>query len=147
MKELGDTLGVPLHVFGPETHMTAVVAMALGQRATTTASRSNQSRASTTANFLLSTSSSNVLGSGAAGSGAQTPQSRSRAGTDQEERKAEVSKDLLKTAVSKAQSLFTKDTQAIIWGLQTRAVQGMLDFDFVCRRKKPSVVASVYPFV
>ncbi|CAG5111222.1 Oidioi.mRNA.OKI2018_I69.chr2.g5550.t1.cds [Oikopleura dioica] len=147
MKELGDTLGVPLHVFGPETHMTAVVAMALGQRATTTASRSNQSRASTTANFLLSTSSSNVLGSGAAGSGAQTPQSRSRAGTDQEERKAEASKDLLKTAVSKAQSLFTKDTQAIIWGLQNRAVQGMLDFDFVCRRKKPSVVASVYPFV
>lgn len=146
MKELGDTLGVPLHVFGPETHMTAVVAMALGQRATTTASRSNQSRASTTANFLLSTSSTNVLG-GTAGSGAQTPQSRSRAGTDQEERKAEPSKDLLKTAVSKAQSLFTKDTQAIIWGLQNRAVQGMLDFDFVCRRKKPSVVASVYPFV
>lgn len=29
--------------------------------------------------------------------------------------------------------------------MQTRAVQGMLDFDFVCSRKEPSVVAMVYP--
>ena len=145
MKELGDTLGVPLHVFGPETHMTAVVAMALGQRASTSTSGSNQTRASTTANFLLATSSTSVLGGGS--TTPQTPQSRSRAGTDQDERKTESTKDLLKTAVSKAKSLFTKDTQAIIWGLQNRAVQGMLDFDFVCRRTKPSVVASVYPFV
>jgi len=144
MKELGDTLGVPLHVFGPETHMTAVVAMALGQRASTSSS-SSKTRASTTANFLLATSSTSVLGAGS--TTPQTPQSRSRAGTDQEERKAVPEKDLLKTAVSKAKSLFTKDTQAIIWGLQNRAVQGMLDFDFVCRRSKPSVVASVYPFV
>ena len=34
MKELGDTLGVPMHVFGPETHMTAIVGMALGTRST-----------------------------------------------------------------------------------------------------------------
>lgn len=27
-----------------------------------------------------------------------------------------------------------------------KAVQGMLDFDFVCSRKKPSVAAMVYPF-
>lgn len=31
--------------------------------------------------------------------------------------------------------------------MQTRAVQGMLDFDFVCRRSVPSVAAIVYPFV
>lgn len=30
--------------------------------------------------------------------------------------------------------------------MQTRAVQSMLDFDFVCRRDEPSVVAMVYPF-
>lgn len=30
--------------------------------------------------------------------------------------------------------------------MQTRAVQSMLDFDFVCRRKDPSVVAMIYPF-
>jgi hypothetical protein len=26
-------------------------------------------------------------------------------------------------------------------------VQGMLDFDYVCSRKEPSVVAMIYPFV
>ena len=30
MRDLGETLGVPIHVFGPETHITAIVPMALG---------------------------------------------------------------------------------------------------------------------
>lgn len=29
---IGPQLGVPLHVFGPESHMTSIVAMALGKR-------------------------------------------------------------------------------------------------------------------
>jgi ATP citrate (pro-S)-lyase len=37
--------------------------------------------------------------------------------------------------------LFTSETKSIVWGMQTRAVQSMLDFDFVCRRKEPSVAA------
>jgi ATP-citrate lyase beta-subunit len=33
MKELGEELGVPIHVYGPETHMTKIVRMALeGER-------------------------------------------------------------------------------------------------------------------
>lgn len=39
--------------------------------------------------------------------------------------------------------LFSKATKAIVWGMQTRAVQSMLDFDFICRREEPSVVAMV----
>ena len=31
MKNCGDMLGVPMHVFGPEIHMTAIVGMALGK--------------------------------------------------------------------------------------------------------------------
>ena len=42
--------------------------------------------------------------------------------------------------------MFSKTTKAIVWGMQTRAVQSMLDFDFICRRDDPSVVAMVYPF-
>ena len=42
--------------------------------------------------------------------------------------------------------LFTKNTKAIVWGMQTRAVQSMLDFDFICRREEASVAAMVYPF-
>jgi ATP citrate (pro-S)-lyase len=31
MREVGASLGVPIHVFGPETHMTAIVSMAFGK--------------------------------------------------------------------------------------------------------------------
>ena len=52
-----------------------------------------------------------------------------------------------KKTSSPVDPLFSSGTQAIIWGLQTRAVQGMLDFDYVCSRSKPSVAAMVYPMV
>lgn len=32
MKELGSALDVPIHVYGPETHMTAIVGMAMGKK-------------------------------------------------------------------------------------------------------------------
>ena len=38
-----------------------------------------------------------------------------------------------------------KTTRAIVWGLQSRAVQGMMDFDYVCGREEPSVACMVYP--
>jgi len=41
---------------------------------------------------------------------------------------------------------FTKETRCIVYGLQQRAVQGMLDFDFMCKRKQPSVAAMIFPF-
>ncbi|MBC7220985.1 ATP citrate synthase [Candidatus Bipolaricaulota bacterium] len=41
--------------------------------------------------------------------------------------------------------LFTADTLAFIYGEQLRAAQRMLDFDYLCRRAKPSVVALVTP--
>ena len=47
---------------------------------------------------------------------------------------------------ARATTLFRKQTKAIVWGMQTRAVQGMLDFDYVCSRDEPSVAAMVYPF-
>ena len=50
VRELGDTLGIPMHVFGPESHMTAIVGMALGKREIPTDVVDNST---TTANFLL----------------------------------------------------------------------------------------------
>lgn len=41
--------------------------------------------------------------------------------------------------------LFSKDTEAIVYGYQQNAIQRMLDFDFACGRKKPSVAAIVNP--
>merc|ERR1711972_828593 len=40
----------------------------------------------------------------------------------------------------------TPETTSIVYGMQNLAVQGMLDFDFMCKRKKPSVSAMVFPF-
>ena len=44
-----------------------------------------------------------------------------------------------------SQTQFSDKTRCIVTGCK-RAVQGMLDFDFMCKRKKPSVAAMVYPF-
>jgi len=41
--------------------------------------------------------------------------------------------------------LFDVDTQAIVYGMQRNAVQRMLDFDYVCGRKTPSVAAMINP--
>ena len=104
MREVGVELGIPVHVFGPETHMTAVVGMALGKRP-----------------IPSSTIPADVS-------------SKKVAATQQDPSKG-------------FHPLFTSETKAIVWGMQTTAVQSMLDFDFVSRRKEPSVAAMVYPFV
>ena len=44
-----------------------------------------------------------------------------------------------------AYELFNEDTQAIIFGRQLNAVQRMIDFDYVCGRKTPSVAGIVDP--
>jgi succinyl-CoA synthetase alpha subunit len=41
--------------------------------------------------------------------------------------------------------LFDKNTQSIIFGLQQRAIQRMLDFDYACVRDVPSIAAIVNP--
>ena len=39
--------------------------------------------------------------------------------------------------------LFDRNTTAVIYGMQTKAVQRMLDFDYCCRRDIPSVAAMI----
>ncbi|KAF3846016.1 hypothetical protein F7725_003094 [Dissostichus mawsoni] len=134
MGEVGKTTGIPLHVFGTETHMTAIVGMALGHRPIP-----NQPPAAAhTANFLLNSS-------GSPG----TPASSRTASFSDSKAKVEGSPSKKAKAgapIAKATSLFSKHTKSIVWGMQTRAVQGMLDFDYVCSREEPSVAAMVYPF-
>ncbi|XP_065666505.1 ATP-citrate synthase isoform X2 [Hydra vulgaris] len=120
MRELGEKLGVPLHVFGPETHMTAIVGMALNKSNTL---ESTEVDASLDLNKFLN---EDILSSHI--------------------QKQETGNPDIETKTSDTYELFTDQTQAIVWGMQLRAVQGMLDFDFVCRRKEHSVRAIVYPF-
>ncbi|GAG00487.1 unnamed protein product, partial [marine sediment metagenome] len=41
--------------------------------------------------------------------------------------------------------LFDENTQAIVFGYQQRAIQRMLDFDYVCKRETTSIAAIVNP--
>jgi len=122
MREVGKNLEIPLFVFGPETHMTAIVGMALETRSVPS---DVAPAASSTANFLLPGS----------------------ANISNKQDVLEPSVEATAAARSISTSLYTNKTRAIVWGLQTRAVQGMLDFDYVCRRDEPSVAAMVYPMV
>lgn len=45
-----------------------------------------------------------------------------------------------------AHALFNDKTRCFVYGLQPRAVQGMLDFDFICKRTTPSVAGIIYTF-
>jgi len=138
MKEVGNTLGVPIHVFGPETHMTAVVGMALGKTPVPSVEQPPQH----TANFLLP--------GGMNASPGCTRRFSASNGPDGNQRKSSSAVQNGYENVTNfggaIKPLFTNKTKSFVWGMQTKAVQSMLDFDFVCSRKEPSVSAIVYPF-
>lgn len=140
MRDIGQSLGIPLYVFGPETHMTAIVGMALGKRPIQQPSECE----TTTANFLLPGGQSQptpVTSRHGSVSSSGTPLTKKNSVSAMPKPTADG--DNNKTP---KKPMFTTKTKAIVWGMQTRAVQSMLDFDFVCRRDEPSVVAMVYPF-
>lgn len=129
IREVGRRLGIPVHVFGPETHMTAICAMALGKKPIP----DPEAQEFSTANFLLPS-----------GQDVGPPSTPSKNKLPLEQPKLRTA-DAVDSDNGDRQ-LFSNRTKSIIWGMQTRAVQSMLDFDFVCRRSEPSVAAIVYPF-
>jgi len=134
VRDVANDLGIPLHVFGPETHMTAIVGMALGKRPISYINEGCK----TTANFLLGGTNS-----------AKSPAEHRKISGVVENKSSPVDQGdggIQEIAAASKKSLFSNKTKAIIWGMQTRAVQGMMDFDFVCRRSEPSVAAMIYPF-
>lgn len=127
IREVGINLDIPLYVFGPETHMTAICGMALGSRPVP----KELPAEAATANFLLP------------GSAKDTSESK-----DSRKTSTSSTPDRTKQSGDSINSkLFSRKTRAIIWGLQTKAVQGMMDYDYVCGRTTPSVAAMVYPMV
>ena len=109
--------------------MTAICAMALGTKPIP----DPEAQEFSTANFLLPSGQD-------VGPSAPSKEATGSSGTPRVKKGDSVD-------FSEGKQLFTNKTRAIIWGMQTRAVQSMLDFDFVCRRTEPSVAAIVYPFV
>ncbi|XP_057668434.1 ATP-citrate synthase isoform X1 [Diorhabda carinulata] len=146
MREVGQTLGIPLYVFGPETHMTAICGMALGTRPIPP---ENQVETAT-ANFALPSGEKEPNKQRLSSESKDTPKSsastRNAVGNLPNSVLSSSSSPRQAEGDGKVLPMFTSTTKAIIWGMQNRAVQSMLDFDFVCNRNAPSVVAIIYPF-
>jgi ATP citrate (pro-S)-lyase len=117
VKVASEKLGLGIKIYGPETHITAIIPMALG---------------------LTPVLPEPDLSGGAAPPPTRTP-------IDMKDKKPCTQKPAPPpTAHTIVTS--TADTTCIVYGMQNRAVQGMLDFDYMCKRKKPSVSAMVFPF-
>ncbi|KAJ2457895.1 ATP citrate lyase subunit 1, partial [Coemansia sp. RSA 2424] len=141
MRELGETLGVEIRVYGPETHVTAIVPLALGQASP--AAVGGGFRDSLAKQIPDSTAASSpgtpmeIGGGGSAVSVAASAPTTTAPATVTDSSSANK---------PEWYSPFTASTRAIVYGMQPRAVQGMLDFDFICKRAVPSVACMVYPF-
>jgi ATP citrate (pro-S)-lyase len=139
MRQLGETLGVEIQVFGPETHITEIVPLALEGKTTTL-----QSSPSASSGNLFQ---DQIFGSNN-NSGANTPKltiaEDNQTPTNPNERMTYFPEQDQESV--EWYRPFTSKTRAFVYGMQPRAVQGMLDFDFMCKRETPSVAAMVYPF-
>lgn len=130
MRQTADELGLNMHLYGPETHITAVVPLALGLRDPKDwpefdAAQDNRNMMAATKS---ESSAENVLENKVA------PYASELSATHSNLLNHHDVVDLV------------PDTRAMVYGLQTVAVQGMLDFDFMCKRSKPSVACMVFPF-
>ncbi|KAG9121773.1 citrate synthase, partial [Ceratobasidium sp. 392] len=140
MRLLGESLGVPIKVYGPETHITEIVPLALGiaKRAPQTRANVVQSVAPTAPGSPKGT----VQEEPSPGVGALRPDGGRTQPNDQIvhfDSEASASK-------RPAYRPFDASTRSFVYGLQPRAIQGMLDFDYSCGRETPSVAATIYPF-
>ncbi|RSH86479.1 citrate synthase [Apiotrichum porosum] len=143
MRLCGESLGVPIKVYGPESPITAIVPMALGLNKAQSAAISR-------------TASSVDIAAAVEASASKQPQHGSEkapVGSFKLNGEREQAGDQIvhfEAAKGPAQRPwfrpFDETTRSFVFGLQPRAIQGMLDFDFSCGRKTPSVAAMIYPF-
>ncbi|KAG2143523.1 ATP citrate lyase [Suillus bovinus] len=139
MRLLGESLGVPIRVFGPDTHITEIVPLALGLKSTT--SKTAPVSIPATAPGSPKVSAAPEPGTGDVGA-------IHADGERTQPNDVVVRFDSLSGAKGSrpAYRPFDEDTRSFVYGLQPRAIQGMLDFDYSCKRSRPSVAAMIYPF-
>lgn len=132
MRETQQSTGLPIHIYGPETHITAVAPLALGVAKVEDFPEFDDERhLLKKSKLVLSRGSSAAL--------------NDLVMEDSDDMKKKRSASIMEQADNSIEN-FTAGTRCFIYGLQQRAVQGMLDFDYMCKRKKPSVAAMIFPF-
>jgi len=138
MRLLGESLGVPIKVYGPETHITEIVPLALGVEKRVPQTKANivHSIAPTAPGSPRGVTVEETEGVGSV---------RADGGRNQPNDQI-VHFDAQHTSSRPAYRPFDATTRSFVYGLQPRAIQGMLDFDYSCGRETPSVAAMIYPF-
>ena len=121
MREASNKLGLDIKIYGPETHITAVVPLALGL--------------ANPDDFPEFDDESHH----------RKPVS-GKTSTGMPPKKKSFHRQIADHEADHKVENFTAMTRCVVYGLQQRAVQGMLDFDFMCKREKPSVAAMIFPF-
>ncbi|KAG1733339.1 ATP citrate lyase [Suillus paluster] len=139
MRLLGESLGVPIRVFGPDTHITEIVPLALGLKSTT----SSTAPVSIPATAPGSPKAAPVTSEPGTGDVGAIHADGERTQPDDVVVRFDTVDD---KAARPAYRPFDEDTRSFVYGLQPRAIQGMLDFDYSCKRSRPSVAAMIYPF-
>lgn len=123
MRDCANETSLPIHIYGPETHMTDIVPLALGL--------------ANAQDFPEFDAEHQV----------EKPVNQLMVG---DERKREGRRSISPTPnpqeADQKVTNFTAATRCVVYGLQRRAVQSMLDFDYLCERSKPSVAAIINPF-
>jgi ATP citrate (pro-S)-lyase len=147
MRECARETGLEIHIYGPETHATAVVPLALGLAKVEDFPEFDDVT-TTTATTKSATSPSDK--------DQASKRRKIDSGDDGDHDMDDADEDGKQRATLQPQKAdheadhqvenFTALTRCVVYGLQHQAVQGMLDFDFMCKRKKPSVAAMIFPF-
>ena len=145
MRLLGETLGVEIQVFGPDTHITEIVPLALGAARPSAVSHTSALLSPTPRkpNGALNGHDHTSPMASVVPSRAPSPSPPS----DEMKKGDIVSFDKHDGVANRPwYRPFDENTRSLVFGLQPRAIQGMLDFDFSCGREMPSVTAMIYPF-
>ena len=149
LRECSNTTGLDIKIYGPETHITAVVPLALGledikdfpQFDDPSHLHKKELAMSASARAIASAASSNNKVADVANTDATT-----NANAGNMKRIQSFHRQIADHEADHSVENFTAKTRCVVYGLMPVAVQGMLDFDFMCKREKPSVAAMIFPF-
>ncbi|THH12883.1 hypothetical protein EW146_g7274 [Bondarzewia mesenterica] len=138
MRLLGESLGVPIKVYGPADPHYAIVPLALGIKRETK---------STAPSIPPSSPPSPPPGENGGASSSESAVGTIHASGERTQPDDQIVR-FETGAGHKRPSYrpFDATTRSFVYGLQPRAIQGMLDFDYSCGRQTPSVAAMIYPF-
>eukprot|EP01067_Filipodium_phascolosomae_P003033 Filipodium_phascolosomae@DN2537_c0_g1_i2.p1 len=138
MYQAGQDLALPIKVFGPETYLTEIIQMAA----------EDDEIVKKKGTIQIPSVTSFDLDARQRQQASAASSTSTKTGSPPSQKPADAPVAPLNTAVDGPASaeLFNVNTTCFVYGLQERATQEMLDYDHVCGRKNPSVVALIYEF-